>query len=85
MLSGVPRLPPDDDSPIRRFIWLVDIIYDRRVKLLMYADVPLQQLCPEGRVEIDFERTLSRLFEMQSSEYLEAARRRPGTGTKASI
>ena len=75
----------DDDSSIRRFIWLVDIIYDHRVKLLMYADVPLQQLCPEDGVELDFERTMSRLFEMQSSEYLEAARRGPGAGTKASI
>ena len=85
MLSGVPRMSSDDDSSIRRFIWLVDIIYDHRVKLLMYADVPLQQLCPEDGVELDFERTMSRLFEMQSSEYLEAARRGPGAGTKASI
>lgn len=75
MLSGVTQISSEDDSAVRRFIWLVDIIYDHRVKLLIYADVTLDRLCPEGHVEIDFERTISRLYEMQSREYLESARR----------
>ncbi|MGY6258246.1 cell division protein ZapE [Paraburkholderia caledonica] len=77
MLSDVPQMSSDDDAAIRRFIWLVDIIYDHRVKLLVYADVALEHLCPDGRVEIDFERTMSRLFEMQSRQYLESGRRAP--------
>lgn len=85
MLSEVARMSSDDESAIRRVIWLIDILYDHRLKLLMYADVPLQQLCPDGAVEIDFERTMSRLIEMQSSEYLEASRRRPGSATDATI
>lgn len=77
MLSGIPQMASDDDAAIRRFIWLVDIVYDHRAKLIVYADIALEHLCPDSRVEIDFERTMSRLFEMQSRQYLESGRRAP--------
>ena len=53
----------------RRFINLVDEFYDRSVKLIISAEVELKDLCG-GRLEFEFQRTLSRLLEMQSHEYL---------------
>lgn len=73
VLSDVPPLSPDDDDRVRRFVHLVDEFYDRRVKLLISAAVPILELYPEGRRRFEFERTESRLLEMQSEEYLAAA------------
>jgi cell division protein ZapE len=70
LLSRVPRLTPDDENAARRFITMVDEFYDRGVKLIMAADVPREQLYAGKRLAFEFQRTLSRLIEMQSQEYL---------------
>jgi cell division protein ZapE len=69
LLSNVPRFYGQDDRA-RRFISLVDEFYDRNVKLVLSAEVPLQDLYQQGRLDFEFERTRSRLLEMQSHEYL---------------
>ena len=70
MLSGVPHMPVRLASEARRFTWLVDVLYDRRVKLIMSAEVPADQLYTEGPLAHEFPRTVSRLNEMQSAEFL---------------
>jgi cell division protein ZapE len=75
LLSGVPQMTPRHASEARRFTWLVDVMYDRRVKLIMSADVPPELLYAEGPLAHEFPRTVSRLAEMQSAEFLALARR----------
>ncbi len=79
LLSGVPQMPPRLASEARRFTWLVDVLYDRRVKLILSAAVPAAQLYTEGPLAHEFPRTVSRLQEMQSAEYLALARREVDT------
>ena len=74
-LSGVPRMEVRMASEARRFTWLVDVLYDRHVKLVLQADVPPEELYPQGPMSHEFPRTASRLREMQSSAYLALARR----------
>lgn len=73
LLANVPQMGRGSDDQARRFINLVDEFYDRGVKLLMSAAVPIESLYPEGSLTFEFERTLSRLQEMQSREYLALA------------
>ena len=75
LLSNVPRLSAGHAAEARRFTWLVDVLYDHRVKLLLSAEVPAQELYPVGALANEFTRTVSRLEEMQSREYLETTRR----------
>lgn len=77
LVSGVPQFgPPGRDDAARRFIHLIDEFYDRKVKLLATAQVPPTQLYPpHGRLRALFERTESRLIQMQGQEYLAAAHR----------
>lgn len=70
LLSDVPQLGVWDDNATRRFINLVDEFYDRCVKLVISAAVPIAELYSGGRLNFEFERTQSRLLEMQSQEYL---------------
>ncbi len=72
LISGVPQFgPAQRDDAARRFIHLVDEFYDRGVKLLLTAQAPATALYPpEGRLRALFERTESRLIQMQSREYL---------------
>ena len=70
MLSGVPLLNESNADATRRFINLIDEFYDRNVKLVLSAEVALEHLYQEGRLGFEFERTRSRLLEMQSHEYL---------------
>ena len=74
-LSDVPQMSPRMASEARRFTWLIDVLYDHKVKLIMSADVPAEELYPEGAMSNEFFRTVSRITEMQSREYLEAERR----------
>ena len=57
----------------RRFTWLVDILYDHRVKLLVTAEAAPEELYREGRNSQDFPRTVSRLVEMQTHDYMALA------------
>lgn len=70
LLSGVPQMGAAQDDAVRRFINLVDEFYDRNVKLIMSAAVPVEELYTGGRLTFEFARTRSRLQEMQSHEYL---------------
>lgn len=74
-LSNVPHMPVRMASEARRFTWLVDVMYDRRVKLIMSAEVQPGALYTEGPLAHEFPRTVSRLKEMQSSEFLALERR----------
>ncbi len=75
LLSDVPQMPPKLASEARRFTWLVDVLYDRRVKLILSAAVPPEQLYTEGPLAHEFPRTVSRLHEIQSAAYLALDRR----------
>jgi len=75
MLSDVPQMSPRSASEARRFTWLVDVLYDRRVKLIVSAEVPPEELYLDGPLAHEFPRTISRLKEMQSAEYLAVAKR----------
>ena len=79
LLSHVPQMPPRLASEARRFTWLIDVLYDRRVKLMMSTAVPPEELYTEGPLAHEFARTVSRLHEMQTSEYLALARREVDT------
>jgi cell division protein ZapE len=79
LLSGVPRFSIDDADKLRRFVWLVDEFYDRRVKLIIAAAVPAPDLVDNAPAEDTFqanlnaslnERLVSRLTEMQTRDYL---------------
>ncbi|WP_444997524.1 cell division protein ZapE [Aliikangiella sp. IMCC44359] len=70
MVSEIPLLESKDDSAARRFISLVDEFYERNVKLMITAEVELEQLYQGKQLTFEFKRTLSRLQEMQSKEYL---------------
>jgi cell division protein ZapE len=80
LLSDVPHMPVRMASEARRFTWLVDVLYDRRVKLLMSAEVAPECLYTEGPMAHEFPRTVSRLHEMQSQEFLALDRRLVDTG-----
>ena len=75
LLSGVPQMAVRNASEARRFTWLVDVLYDRRVKLILSAEVAPEALYTEGPLAHEFPRTVSRLHEMQSAGFLALARR----------
>jgi cell division protein ZapE len=75
ILSDVPHMPVRMASEARRFTWLIDVLYDRKCKLVISAEVPPDQLYTEGPMSHEFPRTVSRLTEMQSKEYLSEERR----------
>jgi cell division protein ZapE len=70
LISNVPRMDRASEDPARRFVHLVDEFYDRHVNLLVSAAADPFSLYQGERVEREFERTSSRLIEMQSAEYL---------------
>jgi cell division protein ZapE len=79
-LSDIPHMPLRMASEARRFTWLIDVLYDRRVKLVVSAEVPPVDLYTDGPMAHEFPRTVSRLSEMQTSEYLSLERRLVDTG-----
>lgn len=70
ILDRIPVLKPDDRNPTRRFVTLVDALYDNRVKLIASADAMPEDLVAGGHHAIEFQRTASRLFEMRSEQWL---------------
>jgi cell division protein ZapE len=79
MLSDVPQMSVRMASEARRFTWLVDVLYDRRVKFILSAAVPPEDLYVSGPLAHEFPRTVSRLTEMQSKEFLALGRREVDT------
>ena len=75
ILSNIPQLSVETDDQARRFINLVDEFYDRSVKVIISAAAPIHELYIGGKLNFEFERTESRLLEMQSTEYLECPHR----------
>jgi cell division protein ZapE len=75
LVSNVPRFDATLENQARRFIALVDEFYDRRVKLIVSAAVPVAELYRGNRLRQEFLRTRSRLTEMQSHDYLAIAHR----------
>ncbi|HEY0941366.1 MAG TPA: cell division protein ZapE [Steroidobacter sp.] len=69
-LSDVPALGVESENQTRRFISMVDEFYDRAVKLIISAERPVTELYHGAKLTFEFERTQSRLIEMQSQEYL---------------
>jgi cell division protein ZapE len=76
MLSGVPRMAAKDSDAARRFTWLVDVFYDDRVNLIVSAAAEPEDLFTAGEQAAEFQRTVSRLHEMQTVEYLRTERRK---------
>ena len=74
MLSGIPKMSSKNADAARRFTWLVDVFYDDRVNLVVAAETEPEQLFTEGEHSAEFQRTVSRLHEMQSVQYLRAQR-----------
>lgn len=70
LLTNVEQMGMATDDIARRFIAMVDEFYERNVKLIMSATVPLEALYSEGNLNFEFKRCLSRLQEMQSHDYL---------------
>ncbi|WP_281259796.1 cell division protein ZapE [Bowmanella denitrificans] len=70
LVANVEQMGQQVDDIARRFIAMVDEFYERNVKLIMSAAVPLEALYTEGRLNFEFKRCLSRLKEMQSHDYL---------------
>jgi cell division protein ZapE len=76
IVSNVPQLPATRENAARRFIALVDELYDRHVNLILSAAAPPASLYQGEKLTFEFQRTVSRLTEMQSEEYL-ATEHRP--------
>jgi cell division protein ZapE len=70
LLSGIPRLHAGEASEARRLTWLIDVLYDFRVKLIASAADEADALYPEGLHANEFTRTVSRLIEMRTRDYL---------------
>ena len=70
LISNVPQMGEGTNDPARRFINLVDELYDRNVNLILSAEVPVEALYDGERLAFEFQRTVSRLIEMQSHEFL---------------
>jgi cell division protein ZapE len=70
ILVGIPRLGPENRNEAARFVTLIDALYEHKVKLLAAADAHPAELYTQGTGAFEFERTASRLMEMQSQEYL---------------
>ena len=74
-LDAIPVMGENERHEARRFVLLVDVLYDARIKLLCSADAPPDRLYRRGDGTFEFERTVSRLTEMQTADYLAAPRR----------
>ncbi|MBC3860791.1 cell division protein ZapE [Undibacterium jejuense] len=75
ILSSIPAMSAAMSSEARRFTWLIDVFYDNKVKLIMSAEVAPELLYTQGTLSNEFHRTVSRIIEMQSKEYMDADQR----------
>ncbi len=80
IVDGVPVLTPDKRNEARRFMTLVDALYERGLYLVCSAEAEPERLYDQGDGAFEFQRTVSRLNEMQSADYLEGARQRSREG-----
>lgn len=69
-IVGIPRLGPESRNEAARFVTLIDALYEHKVKLIATADAVSAELYADGDGQFEFERTVSRLTEMQSQDYL---------------
>ena len=69
-IVGIPQLGPENRNEAARFVTLIDALYEQRVKLIATADAAPAELYASGDGRFEFERTISRLMEMQSQDYL---------------
>ena len=83
IVAGVPVMGAEQRNEARRFNILIDTLYEAKVHLVMSADAPPEGLYPTGDGTFEFRRTISRLMEMQSIEYI-SARRTPAGALAAS-
>ena len=74
VLSDVPEMGPRQAAEARRFTWLIDVMYDARVKMILSAAVPVDKLYTQGALAHEFARTVSRIEEMRTLEYLRSPR-----------
>jgi len=70
ILSNIPQMRPADRDKARRFVVLVDALYEHRTALVCSADGPVDALYQEGEGRFEFDRTVSRLIEMRAADYL---------------
>lgn len=71
VMKGIPRLGPDNKNEAKRFVTLIDALYERKVKFICSAAAPAEDLYTAGEGAFEFERTVSRLMEMRSFDYME--------------
>ncbi|MGF1454154.1 MAG: cell division protein ZapE [Alphaproteobacteria bacterium] len=71
LVDAIPRMGPDKRNEARRFVTLIDALYENKVTLVASADAEPEALYPSGDGSFEFERTASRLMEMQSADYLD--------------
>jgi cell division protein ZapE len=72
LIDGVPRMADAGRNEIMRFVNMIDVFYEAKVQLYIAAAAPLQEIEPTNELEFSFERTVSRLVEMQGDEYRKA-------------
>jgi cell division protein ZapE len=70
IVAEVPKMGPQNRDKAVRFITMIDSFYERKVKFICSAAAPPDRLYVEGEGAFEFQRTVSRLMEMQSPEYL---------------
>jgi len=72
IITDIPKLTAEKRNEAKRFVTLIDALYEHKVKLICSAEVPAQELYTEGDGAFEFRRTVSRLIEMQSESYLQS-------------
>ena len=73
MMVGIPQLSAEKRNEAKRFMTLIDVLYEHTIKLICSAQVPAPELYTEGDGAFEFKRTVSRLIEMQSDSYCQRA------------
>ena len=68
-IEGIPKITPENRYSARRFVTLIDALYEAKTRLVVQAEAPPESLYPEGTGAFEFERTASRLREMQGAEW----------------